>query len=185
LGDIIVRAAGPSDGAAVAAFHHKVWHISFRDLAPPEALQRLDENHRLVKWTKALGEPRTDQLVCLAVQNEEIVGMAAASAPSSHDYGDRGEIFAVYIDPACQRHGLGRRLMSVAAQHLRKCGYQAAALAVVDGNIAACRFYEKLGAVVIGRATDAGPIWRSENIIYAWDDLDILIEPTHKRHLLR
>ena len=166
-----LRAATSTHSAVVAAFHHAVWQASFRELAPLDVQERLDHAHRLTKWTKALSQPRQDQLVLLAEQAGKVVGMGAASAPSSSALGDRGEIFAVYVDPLCQGKGFGTRLMSALAQHLRDCGYKGAALAVVAGNDAALSFYQSLGGVCIGTATDVGPIWRSKNIIMGWNDL--------------
>jgi hypothetical protein len=48
------------------------------------------------------------------------------------------------------------------------------ALGVVDGNDRAVAFYQHLGGRRIGRYTDAGPVWRSDNLAYAWDDLAAL-----------
>jgi hypothetical protein len=61
--------------------------------------------------------------------------------------------------------------MVALAQHLMESGYQGAALAVVAGNHTAISFYQSLGGVCVGKATDVGPVWRSENIILAWHDL--------------
>ena len=55
-------------------------------------------------------------------------------------------------------------------------GYGAVALSVVKGNEPACRFYQALHARKIAEFRDPGPIWRSHNIVYAWDEIDQLIE---------
>jgi len=48
---------------------------------------------------------------------------------------------------------------------------------VVNGNDHAIAFYQHLGGQRIGRYTDPGPIWRSDNLVYAWDDLTALAAP--------
>jgi ribosomal protein S18 acetylase RimI-like enzyme len=72
--------------------------------------------------------------------------------------------------------GVGRRLMSALTQALAVQGYEGCALAVVAGNDRAARFYRRLGGREIGRFTDPGPLWRSENIVFAWDELSLLME---------
>ena len=42
---------------------------------------------------------------------------------------------------------------------------------VVVGNAPAIAFYEALGGRKAGAYTDPGPMWRSENLFYVWDDL--------------
>ena len=75
-----------------------------------------------------------------------------------------------------QGMGVGRRLMSALTQALAVQGYEGCALAVVVGNNRAARFYRRLGGREIGRFTDPGPLWRSENIVFAWDELSLLME---------
>jgi hypothetical protein len=49
-------------------------------------------------------------------------------------------------------------------------------LGVVIGNETALNFYQALGAHLVGRYQDPGPLWRSDNLLYAWDDLALLTE---------
>ncbi len=43
--------------------------------------------------------------------------------------------------------------------------------AATPDDAAAIAFYEALGGRKIGAYTDAGPMWRSDNLLYIWDDL--------------
>ena len=99
----------------------------------------------------------------------------SCGAPSVPELGPRAEILHLYVDPAFAGRGLGRRLMRDLARHARAEGYPGVALGVVEGNDGAIAFYERLGGRCIGRYTDPGPIWRSQNLAYAWDDLTPLI----------
>ncbi|WP_312164905.1 hypothetical protein [Phenylobacterium sp.] len=38
-------------------------------------------------------------------------------------------------------------------------------------DAAAIAFYEALGGRRAGRFTDPGPLWRSDNIVFVWDEL--------------
>lgn len=42
------------------------------------------------------------------------------------------------------------------------------------GNDLAIAFYEAQGGRRAGAYSDPGPLWRSHNLLYAWDDLTAL-----------
>ena len=173
--DVILRAAGPADADALAALHNRVWQTAFADLAPAEALQKLDLKSREAKWRRLLAEPAADQLVLMAEDDGTLVGMAATGASDDPAFGGRAEIHSVYVDLGQQGRGIGETLLRGLARHLNAVGRDAAALDVVEGNDGAARLYQRLGAREIARTIDAGPIWKSRNIIYAWDSLDPLL----------
>ncbi|MBB5573610.1 MULTISPECIES: GNAT family N-acetyltransferase [Rhizobium] len=173
--DVNIRSALPEDAAAMANLHVTVWRETYRTLASPEAFRRLDEAHRQARWAATLAEPGRDQLVLLAEQGDRLVGIGAVGAPSYVFFEGRGEIRSLYIDPSLKRQGLGRRLMRELARHLADLHYPGAALGVVAGNEPAIAFYWSLGGRMAGRYIDPGPIWRSDNIIFVWDDLSLLI----------
>jgi hypothetical protein len=64
--------------------------------------------------------------------------------------------------------------MAGLAGELADQGYGGCALAVVVGNERAMGFYRRLGGREIGGFTDPGPLWRSENVVFAWDELTML-----------
>lgn len=64
-------------------------------------------------------------------------------------------------------------MAAMAAEALRR-GETSLALGVVTANTPAIAFYERLGGREVGRYRDPGPLWRSVNIAYAWDDLSLL-----------
>lgn len=173
--DISIRFASLDDAAAIAAFHVRVWRHTYRDLAPAAAYDALDEPHRLARWMEKLSDDDPDQIVLLAESGGELQGLGAAGAPSDALFGGRGEIRYLYVDPAIQRRGIGRRLLSGLAAHLKARQYPGAGLSVVEGNDPAMAFYEALHGRRVGEFIDPGPIWRSRNIVYVWDDMAKLI----------
>ncbi|MDL2397747.1 GNAT family N-acetyltransferase [Rhizobium mayense] len=173
--DIRIRPATMADATAIAGLHVAVWRDTYRELAPIEAFRVLDEAYREDKWAAALANPDRHQLVLVAEQGNRLVGIGAVGAPSQTAFEGRGEIRSLYVDPAIKRRGLGRRLMGKLAEHLAALQYPGAALGVVAGNDPAIAFYQSLGGRMIGRYTDPGPIWRSDNIVVAWDDLSLLM----------
>lgn len=169
-----LRVASVADAPAIAALHVASWRAAYRDLAPAEVFEAMDEPLRLRRWSKTLSTPFDRQVVLLAEQDGRLAGMGMAASPSEAAFGERGEIRSLYLDPAFQRLGLGRRLMSALAVRIAGWGYSGAALGVVAGNDGAVAFYQALGGRLAGRYLDPGPLWRSENLIFAWDELSEL-----------
>lgn len=168
---ISIRAADLDDAQAIADFHVKVWRHTYRALAPAQAYAVLDEAYRGKRWKEKLASNDGDQLVLVAQAGERIVGIGAAGAPSEAIFGGRGEIKFLYVDPEFKRRGIGRRLLAQLAAHLTRLQYRGAALSVVKGNDAAIAFYASLNGRFAGEYVDAGPVWRSHNIVMVWDDL--------------
>ena len=115
------------------------------------------------------------QAVVVAEQDGRLAGVGMAAAPSQPEFGARGEICSLYLDPGFQRRGLGRRLMLALAEQVGAWGYRGAALGVVVGNEPAIAYYETLGGRVAGKYIDPGPLWRSDNLIFVWDEVSDLI----------
>jgi len=146
-----------------------------RELASPSVFEALDENHRLRYWTGKLADDDPHQRVAIAEIGCEVVGIGAIGRPSDPVFGSRAEIKNLYVMPGTQGQGIGTRILRDLAAHAKAAGYRSVALSVVKGNDRAAGFYEALRARKIGEFRDPGPIWRSDNVVYGWDDIDELI----------
>ena len=173
--DMHLRPAILADAPAIARLHLASWRQAYRDLAPREAFEAMDEALRVRRWTATLTEPSAQRAVIVAELDGRLAGVGMAAAPSQPGIGARGEICSLYLDPAFQRLGLGRRLMSALAEQIASWGYRGAALGVVVGNEPAIAFYESLGGRGAGKYIDPGPLWRSDNLIFVWDEVSDLI----------
>ena len=100
---------------------------------------------------------------------------ATAGTPSQAIFDGRSEIKHLYVDPQHKRRGIGRALLETMAARLVEQGRRSAAIGVVAGNGPAIAFYEAQGGRQAGSYTDPGPLWRSHNLVYAWDDLEALV----------
>ncbi|MCC7049028.1 MAG: GNAT family N-acetyltransferase [Alphaproteobacteria bacterium] len=169
-----IRPATLSDAPSIARTHAAVWRRTYRGLAPPEAIAALDEAARLARWVDILSKPAPDQVALVATMDGRLAGFGLAGPAGHRAFGGRAEIKYLYVDDAFQRRGAGRRLMTELAAVLAATGHKAVALGVVEGNAPAIAFYAALGGRAIGSYTDSGPVWRSRNIVYAWDDINAL-----------
>jgi len=172
--EFVFRAAGLDDLDAIVRLHLKVWRQSMKDLAPPAAYAALDETHRTAQWARMLGSPGPDDLWLVCEHGGDLVGIGGACAPTHTAFAGRGEIRFLYIDPLCQRRGLGRQFLSRLAQHLTGRGYHGVALSVVEGNAPARAFYGALGGHEIGFHTFPSKIWPSHDVVIAWDGAEAL-----------
>lgn len=164
---MIRRDASAADAPAIAAFHARIWHQTYRDLAPPAAIARLDAAHRLRQWAAALAEPPT-QTVILAETAGQITGMVSFGPPGHPVFAGRGEVSHLYVDPAQRGRGLGARLLAQAHGRLIAAGFPGMALAVVRQNTGARAFYAALGGIEAAEFTDPGPLWKSDNLAVIW-----------------
>ena len=172
--DAILRDARVEDAAAIGALHARVWAETYRDLATPEALARLDAARRAAGWRAVLSDADAPTDLIVAESVTRIIGFTAVG-PGGHDvFAGRGEIKQLYVDQAHQGGGLGRLLMQAAARRLAKRGFTSCALAVVEDNDRAKKFYERLGGKDAGGFTDPGPLWKSRNRLMVWDDIRAL-----------
>jgi GNAT superfamily N-acetyltransferase len=176
-----VRSAAPKDAQAIAALHAAVWHATYRSLAPAAAIAALTVEVRHDRWRTLLQAPAAGQVTLIADDGGTLAGFGHLAPASDAVFGDRHEIKFLYVDQAYQARGIGRRLMAALAGAALDLGAGGVALAVVNGNDRAVAFYQRLGGREIGRYTDAGPIWRSDNLVYAWDDLQALSGSTQTR----
>ncbi|MBP0579958.1 GNAT family N-acetyltransferase [Labrys sp. LIt4] len=170
-----IRSARLDDAKAIADLHVAVWRHAYHALAPSKAFVVLDEEHRFASWHKRLSSPAADQIVLLAEAGAGLVGFAAAGAPTQAVFDGRSEIKHLYVDPLHKRRGVGRALLETMATRLIEQGRRSAAIGVVAGNEPAIAFYEAQGGRQAGSYTDPGPLWRSHNLLYAWDDLEALV----------
>jgi ribosomal protein S18 acetylase RimI-like enzyme len=166
------RAATPDDAAAIAPFHVAIWRDTYRDLAPSGIFNAMDVPTRLARWHGILADPT--RATFLAETDGALAAFGLCGPPGDAMFGGRGEIKNLFVGRDFARRGIGKRLMAEMAALLQARGHAGVGLGVVVGNTPAIRFYEALGGRRIGTYTDPGPMWRSDNLLYVWDDVAAL-----------
>jgi len=140
---VVVRRAVLADAEAGARCHAACWREGYADFVEPDLLAALaaDLDGRIESWTRQLsqGDERW-----IAVDGDEIVGLASAGPNRDEDLPDLIELYSCYARAAYWGTGLGRRLMQAAVAD------QPASLWVFDANARARRFYRKHGFVEDG-----------------------------------
>jgi len=168
---MLVREAVAADLERVAEIKVSNWADTYGPLLDARTLEPfLDTTAQLAYMREAAGAPGT--LLLVAEDGDAIVGFALT-------YADRDPepwMESLHVLRELRSRGVGRSLMAATARELRARGHDTLRLGVVDGNTAASRFYERLGAAHAGRerAAWAPHVWHD---LYRWSDLERLTLP--------
>jgi ribosomal protein S18 acetylase RimI-like enzyme len=151
--DGVIRAARPADARPIAAVHVATWRHAYAGLLPDEVLAGLDVDERAQRWNRNLAASVEGRFVLVFEQDGRVGGFV--SGGPSRDQFPGGEVYAIYVDPARQGRGAGRRLLTAAVRHLAEAQFTDASLWVLADNRAARGFYESQG-------------WRSDGTEQPW-----------------
>jgi ribosomal protein S18 acetylase RimI-like enzyme len=139
----LIRPARPADARAIAAVHVATWRHAYAGLLPDDVLAGLDVDEWAGRWRGRLAAPAEGTFV-LVFEQEGRVGGFVSGGPSRDEF-PGGEVYTIYVDPACQGRGAGGRLLAAAARHLAEDHFTDASLWVLAGNRPARGFYESQG----------------------------------------
>jgi ribosomal protein S18 acetylase RimI-like enzyme len=147
--EISIRAAEPGDIPAVRALLVETWHHTYDALIGVEMVTEITNSwHSLDNLALQLALPDTSFLV--ADDDGAIVGHAFADA-------QRPPVLVIsrlYVLPARQRRGIGKRLLDAAVAHYPAC--EIARLEVEAENAKGLSFYRREGFRVVNEAVMEG-----------------------------
>ncbi|HEL1640323.1 TPA: GNAT family N-acetyltransferase [Streptococcus suis] len=121
-----------------AYVHWKSWQEAYADLLPQDFLQKIYTLERCQDWAS-----RYPQNILVALGDEQVVGFACYGASSQEDLQEAGELYALYVLADYYGQGIGYQLMQAALGKLQS--YKRISLWVLEGNMRAISFYEKVG----------------------------------------
>jgi ribosomal protein S18 acetylase RimI-like enzyme len=149
-----LREARRGDELRVAELHVRSWQEAYAGLMPAEFLAGLDPRDRAGRYRfESVEGPTT----LLAVSGEPLLGFVTFGESRDADARGLGEVYALYVDPAHHRGGVGRLMMVEARRRLAVDGFTEAILWVLDGNDRAREFYEREGWVADGARREENP----------------------------
>ncbi len=169
-----LRTALPSDAAAVATLHAESWRATYRGMFSDDYLDGDIVEERTAIWSQRLQAPADNQLVLLAVDEDDLLGFVCAYGNDDRSWGTLVDNLHVRGDQ--QGRGLGRLLLGEAAAWSQRL-YPAVGLYlwVLEGNTRARRFYESLGARHEDSETTESPGGTVTGLRYVWPDIDSLV----------
>jgi GNAT superfamily N-acetyltransferase len=171
-----VRAASPSDAAAIAAVQVRAWQWAYRGLVPDSYLDAMSIDDRTARWRQGLEHLEAGRTFYLIAGERAAAGFVGIGPSRDEDTGTgTGEVYAIYVEPASIGTGLGHALLRHAEDELRLRGFSTAILWVLEGNTRARRFYERHA-------------WRPDGTSKTQDAFDVgadLREVRYRRDLTR
>lgn len=167
--NLTLRRGRPDDAEDLARLHVTVWRATYGDYAPEQAIRLLDTARRLPYWVGALAGDSTGQAVWVVEEAGCILGVISIGPATEPAFKGRMEVKHLYVVETAQGKGLGQRLLTTALHACQNADARGMALAVVQQNDGARQFYRRMGGIEVDRFVDPGPLWRSENIMIAWD----------------
>ncbi len=162
--------AKEEDADRIAHFHADSWQKYYRGICTDQYLDYEVHDDRLAIWRERLSknDPKCHTLIA---ENDE--GKMLGFVCTFLDYHDEWGAYLdnLHVDSEYQGLGIGRKLMAEAAKWVAsKDPSSKLYLHVLDGNLSARAFYEKIGGRLLGFGTVDFPWLKNGKIRdYIWD----------------
>ncbi len=176
-----IRPAVVADAAGIGAVACAAWQWAYRGILADDLLDRLTTERFSEMWDRQLSAPVASTFVLVAEVKGRVVGFVAVgperdgTTPSN-----RGEVYAINLDPDWVGRGIGRAVFAAGCSELFDGGFRRAVLWVLRGNARARRFYKVAGWRPDGQeriVRDWFPGYELDEVRYAVD-LDGRVDPT-------
>jgi ribosomal protein S18 acetylase RimI-like enzyme len=175
---VAYREARASDAPAIAGLHAASWRRNYRGAFADAYLDGDIDAERLAHWSGRLAEAAPAQRTFVAHDGPLLVGFVHVVLRDDPRWG--ALLDNLHVDAAHARRGIGAALMALAggavAQDAPAGGLY---LWVLEQNLAAQRFYARIGGKPAGRESahhDPGRLVGEPSVLrYAWRDAATLV----------
>ncbi|MBC8768265.1 GNAT family N-acetyltransferase [Arenibacter sp. BSSL-BM3] len=173
---VTYREASPLDYKKIAELHVKSWQQHYRGDFSDHFLDVEAASEREGVWKHRLTSPSPDQYVVVAEQVSGICGFACAYKNEDVQYGTL--LDNLHVSSVVKGLGIGKHLMKLVAREvLRNDPNAKMYLWVLENNVGAIGFYERLGGVnletVVGNDIGDKEVRKCRMV---WDSLELLAE---------
>ncbi len=165
-----IRRGTIADADAIARVHVDTWRAAYAGIVPAAHLASLDVTQRAQRWRENLATFGDEKFLYVAEEADRVIGFTAGGPERDQDTVYRGELYALYLLPACHRRGIGRALVATVARELRERGYTNMLIWVLADNPAR-NFYAALGGQPVREKTVTIGGKALREIGYGWDAL--------------
>jgi RimJ/RimL family protein N-acetyltransferase len=139
-----IRYADISDAKTLGEIHSKSWKVAYKGIVPNEILDNITVEKRQKYFEKALTDGWEEDAIIF--KDNEAVGLICIGKCRDTDQPDTcGEILGIYLLAEYWNIGIGSELINWGLNELKKRNYNKVTLWVLEENINARRFYEKIG----------------------------------------
>ena len=171
IADVRIRRGVVDDATEASRMHAETWRTSYRGLVPDALLDGLTNDRWENGWRRGFESMDPTRVVHVAEINGRMVGFAGGGrARAGAPPGYVGEVYAIYVRPEHQRHGIGRVLLKAAAEGLVQRGLVPIVIWTLFNNPASRGFYDSLGGTVIGEKREPFDGYVLHEVAYGWLD---------------
>jgi len=165
-----IRPAVSGDADGIARVHAAARRQVYADVLDPRDLSSATLAQRVEGWRRQIdaGEP---PLVFVAAELGGTVGFVSGGRNRHPDFPFDAEVQTLYVAPAWQHRGVGRRLMRAIVTALERQDCLSLVVNVFERNEAGCRFYEALGGRVVSRRMHQAAHGTYPGVFYGWTSL--------------
>jgi 3-deoxy-manno-octulosonate cytidylyltransferase (CMP-KDO synthetase) len=169
LPKIIFREAAIEDIPRIAKVHLESWQKSFAGIAPPEFLDQMSVETRIVKFEQAFKQTGLYKIFVAESPETGIVGFADFGESPGKDRFE-ADLYAIYFLPEFQRRGIGAKLFRMCQNEMVGYGFNTMSLETLALSPYR-KFYEKMGGQIIGEGTHSLGGVEFKTVFYAWEGL--------------
>ncbi|MDZ7864625.1 GNAT family N-acetyltransferase [Acidovorax sp.] len=142
---LVIRPAQREDAVAIARIHVAAWQAAYAGIIDAAYLAALSTAPRETYWAQAIAQGRPRLLLAQDGGGAVAGWIAFGDCRDTDAPATRGEVWAIYVDPARWSQGAGQALWRQAREQLQEQGKAEASLWVLAANQRAIRFYAALG----------------------------------------
>jgi GNAT superfamily N-acetyltransferase len=181
--EIEIRHAHIDDCPALGRIIVSATQEAFRGRVPDSCLNWLTPEESAANWAKNFTSAQSlepGDYLFVAEAKKEVIGLAmVGEITPEYDYEPLDvsryshELLSLQVAPAWQRQGVGRRLLSRIAEELdrEKAAHLLVRVLVDNPNLV---FYERVGAIRIGKRPYDWEGYETEEIVLGWEDISTL-----------
>lgn len=139
-----IRYAQVNDARILGEIHAQSWKVAYKGILPDEILDNITIEKREQRFLSAITERGEES--ALVFKDGEAAGFITIGKCRDEDSDQSHcEIWGIYLHPDYWNQGIGKELINWGVKELYKRGYDKATLWVLEDNIRARKFYEKMG----------------------------------------
>jgi ribosomal protein S18 acetylase RimI-like enzyme len=171
-----VRSAVVTDAAAVARIDVETWRDTYAGVLPQQMLVGLSTPQRRRAWSQFILRCPGDLMVATHAR-DGVVAFGSCGTRRGGISPYAGEVFTLYVEPAYQGEGIGRRVLLHLFGRLLRRSLASAQVWVLRDNPSRF-FYERLGGKLVAHK----PVRIDridvdvEAVAYGWSDLAAVLE---------
>ena len=175
----MIRKATQADIPTIAALHIEGWKGAYGGIVDQAYLDSLTVEQRTKDWEGWIAAGESEVFIAEEGGTPAgfvVIGRTKTPPPGSSPIrpSHSGEVYALYLHPDFWRKGIGTALIKHAARELKDRKHSTVCLWVLDANVRAKSFYEKMGGQKIGnKMFEIGPS-KLKEVCYGWKDTTAL-----------